>query len=129
MMTSIKKWAVETFTRIAPFVVKRDAITPAASTGTVIPIARFALAVADAATASRHVQLPLANSVGAGHAILVMDTPATSATGNITVNRSGSDTITTTTTGNTTAVISTNGSGALFISDGSSIWKRFLLAG
>lgn len=108
---------------------KRDAITPTTTPGTTIPVARHILAVADAVTASRHLQLQAANAVAAGYTILVVDTPATAATGNITINRAGSDTITTTTTGNTSCTIATNGGAAYFISDGASVWKRILLAG
>lgn len=114
---------------------KRDTLAPGTTplTGTVgqIPLARFSVTVNDAATADRHIQLQAANAVGAGHTVLVIDAAGTAATGNITINRAvgSSDTITTTTTGNTSCTIATNGGAALFISDGTSVWKRVLLVG
>lgn len=105
------------------------AITPTTTPGTAIVSARFSLAVADAVTASRHVQLPAANSLQAGQCLLVIDTPATAATGNIQVNRAGSDTITTTTTGNTSVTITANGSAIFFVSDGVSVWKCLRMTG
>ena len=115
---------------------KRDTLAPGATplTGTTaqIPVARYIVTVNDAVTASRHIQLQAANAVAAGTAVLVIDAAGTAATNNITINRAvspGTDTITTTTTGNTSCTIATNGGAALFITDGSSVWKRILLAG
>lgn len=115
---------------------KRDTLAPGATplTGTTaqIPVARYIVTVNDAVTASRHIQLQAANTLAAGTAVLVVDAAGTAATNNITINRAvtpGTDTITTTTTGNTSCTIATNGGAALFITDGSSVWKRILLAG
>lgn len=105
--------------------------TPLSGSTAQIPVTRYAVTVNDATTANRHIQLQAANAVGAGHAVLVIDAAGTAATGNITINRAvgSSDTITTTTTGHTSCTITTNGGAALFISDGTSVWKRILLAG
>lgn len=114
---------------LGALVLRYNAITPTTTPGTAIAVPRCVLPVGDAVTASRHVQLPAANAVGAGHTVIVMDLAGTAATGNITINRAGSDTITTTTAGNTSTTITANGGVAIFISDGSSIWKRMLLVG
>jgi hypothetical protein len=58
-----------------------------------------------------------------------MDLAATVATGNITVNRAGSDTIVTTSTAQTSVTITANGSAILFISDGTSVWKCLRMTG
>jgi hypothetical protein len=105
------------------------AVTPASTPGTAIAAVRFTVAVADAAGASRHVQLPAANSLQAGQVVMVVDTPCTAATNNITINRAGSDTISTTTTGNTSVTITTNGGAIWFVSDGTSVWKCLRMTG
>jgi hypothetical protein len=106
-----------------------NAITPTTTPGTAIAIPRVILPVADATTTNRHVQLPAANSVSAGQILIVMDLAATAATGNITVNRAGSDTIVTTSTAQTSVTITANGSAILFISDGTSVWKCLRMTG
>lgn len=111
------------------FAWRYNAITPTTTPGTAIAVPRVILPVADATTANRHVQLPAANSVTAGQVLIVMDLAATAATGNITVNRAGSDTITTTSTAQTSVTITANGSAILFISDGSSVWKCLRMTG
>lgn len=106
-----------------------NAITPTTTPGTAIAVPRVILPVADATTTNRHVQLPAANSVTAGQILIVMDLAATAATGNITVNRAGSDTIVTTSTAQTSVTITANGSAILFISDGTSVWKCLRMTG
>lgn len=77
--------------------VRYTAITPSASPGTggaIIPSSgRTVLAVASAASASRHIMLPLASSYPTGQILIVIDAAGTGATETITVNRQSSDTI------------------------------------
>jgi len=68
--------------------------------------------------AARSVTLPLASTVSPGEVLVVKDESGACATNNITVNRSGSDTI----DGATTKVINTNYGTGKFYSDGVSKW-------
>jgi len=111
----------------AAFQFRSDAITGTTTPGTAISgTARVILRCATAAnTANRHVQLPAANTMTAGQAILVQDTTGEAATKNITVNRAGSDTI----NGATSKAITTAYGSALFTSDGVSAWHAMSLPG
>lgn len=65
-------------------------------------------------TAARTITLPLASGVPAGYTITLKDAAGTASTANITVNRSGSDTI----DGGTSSVMSSNYQGRAFYSNG-----------
>jgi hypothetical protein len=73
-------------------------------------------------TAARTVTLPAANAFMAGQMLWIKDEACTAATGNVTTNRAGADTIVTTATGATSLVINTNGGKIGLVSDGVSKW-------
>jgi hypothetical protein len=73
-------------------------------------------------TAARTVTLPAANAFMAGQMLWIKDEACTAATGNVTTNRAGADTIITTATGATSLVINTNGGKIGLVSDGVSKW-------
>ena len=74
-------------------------------------------------TAARTVTLPAANSA-VGQLLTIKDEACTAGTGNITINRTSTDTIVTTTTGNTSVVINSNGGVIVLLSDGVSKWIK-----
>jgi hypothetical protein len=75
-------------------------------------------------TAARTVTLPAANTCAAGQMFWIKDEACTAGTGNVTINRSSTDTIITTTTGNTSVVINTNGGKVGLVCDGVSKWQQ-----